>query len=304
MLVAPRKSKNYHRTISKDEPDADSQEDESETLEYFIEMFSGVIRLTEIYLKLTNYGCLFFDEFMAQVYCDMSNKRIENQRQPCIVVSNLNKFVDNSNVTSIITNKTDTLTGLVSLCSVLEEVYEIWFNYIATLRDKFACLNYFTISQIKYVYRHLNKLITDNSKNSKQSKQVETSFEFEVISSIMYNLSSNLTLKSIMDAYEKSLQISDQPNLVELEKFTIRNVETEIPSEKKRDVYDQSFYGQFKQTWNDFILEQNTLKSTKNKYLSFKQFILLLDLLNKSEKQNGKRHELKREIPGYLSNKG
>ncbi len=302
--MAPRKSKNFHKSASKDESDGENQEDE--TLEYFIETFSGVIRLAEIYLKLANYGCLFFENFLAKVYCDMSNKRIVNQRQPCLVLSNLNKFFHNSDSVPPILNKADTLTGLTSLCSILEETFDIWCNYVSVLRDKYTCLNYFTISQIKYIYTHLNNLIIENSKDSKRAKLIEESFEFEIISSIMYNISSHLTVDKIVNAFKQTLTVVEEANTdsIEMENFTIKNEKNENFLEIKRDVYQQSFLGYYNQAWNDFIKEQNSLKLIKNKYLSFKQLIVLLDYLNKNEKTIGKKPHLNRRIPGYLNIKG
>lgn len=300
MLVAPRKSKNFHRSNSlkagESSIELDGQEDESETLEYFMEIFSSVKRLAEIYLKLANHSCLFFENFVAKIYCDMSNNRMEKSKEPCVVLFNLNNFFDeNKNLMPNLDNKTDTLSGLDSLCAILEETYDIWCKYIDLLREKYNYLNYFTISQIKYLYKNLNILIIENDKNPKQAcKQAEETIEFEMISSILYNLSNKLSMEKVLLSYQQAKQLINEPetNLIQLEKLNFKSDSTE------------TFYQKYKQLWTSFINEQNSLKLIKNKHLSFKQLIILLDLLNKNEKQYSKTVELKRHIPGYLNTRG
>ena len=300
MLVAPRKSKNFHRNnsqkVEESSMELDGQEDESEALEYFMEVFSSVKRLAEIYLKLANYCCLFFENFIAKIYCDMSNNRKEKTNEPCVVLFNLNNFFDeNQNLVPYLDNKTDTLCALDILCSILDETYGIWYSYIDLLRDKFNYLNYFSISQIKYLYKNLNDLIIDNEKNSKQAiKQAEETIEFEIVSSILFNLSKHLTLEKLLLSYQQTKQLTAETDTysIQWEKLNFKSNSTEVFNQK------------FKQMWTSFINEQNSLKLIKNKYLSFKQFIILLDLLNKSESQYNKTLEFKRRIPGYLNTRG
>ena len=299
MLVAPRKSKNFHRSTMTDQSsiDLDGQEDESETLEYFIEIFSSVIRLAEIYLKLANHSCLFFENFIAKVYCDLSGNRLEKTKEPCLVLFNLNNFFDIGASMSNLENKTDTLSALNSLCSILDETYEIWCTYIDLLRDKYNYLNYFTITQIKYLYTNLNKLIIENVKGSKQThRQAEEKVEFEIVSFILYNLSSKLSMEKILFSYEQTIKMTSviDAELIQLDKLNLKNENSN----------NETFYQKYKQAWSSFINEQNALKLIKAKHLSFKQLIILLDVLSKNEKINSKTLEIKRKIPGYLNTRG
>jgi hypothetical protein len=301
MLVAPRKSKNFHRSNSQkiarvSSMDLDDQEDESETLEYFMEVFSSVKRLAEVYLKLANYSCLFLENFMAKIYCDSSNNRIEKLKEPCVVLFNLNNFFDeNKTPMPSLDNKKDTLSALDSICAILDETYGIWYTYIDFLREKYNFLNYFTISQIRYLYKNLNNLIIENDKNPKQAcKQAEDTVEFEVISSILFNLTNKLSMEKVLLSYQQAKQLTTEPetNSIKLEKLNFKSDSNE------------TFYQNYKQQWTSFINEQNSLKLIKNKYLSFKQLIILMDLFDKNEKQYSKTPELKRRIPGYLNTRG
>ena len=231
MLVAPRKSKNFHRSNSQkareSSMDHDDQEDESETLEYFMEVFSSVKRLAEVYLKLANYSCLFLENFMAKIYCDSSNNRVEKLKEPCVVLFNLNNFFDeNKTPMPSLDNKTDTLSALDSLCAILDETYGIWYTYIDFLREKYNFLNYFTISQIRYLYKNLNNLIIENDKNPKQAcKQAEDTVEFEIISSILYNLTSKLSMEKVLLSYQQAKQLTTEPeiNSIKLEKLNFKS---------------------------------------------------------------------------------
>ena len=51
------------------------EDDETKTLEYFLEIFDGITRLAELYLKLLRNGCILFNKFEAVVYCDILNDR-------------------------------------------------------------------------------------------------------------------------------------------------------------------------------------------------------------------------------------
>jgi hypothetical protein len=305
MLVAPRKSKNYHRSKSSANDSTTSdlvdQEDESETLEYFIEIFSRVIRLAEIYLKLANCSCLFFENCQVKVYCDIFNNRLDKLKEPCLVLSNLNNFFQVATTTkpkpkpnSSIENRTDTLSALNSVCSILEDTYEIWCTFISMLRDKYNYLNYFTISQIKYLYTHLNRFIIGNLKSAKAAwKQAETTIEFEIISSMMYNISSNLSMEKLLKAYEQTLKLQQEDvNQIEIEKLNL-----------KSDSNENVFFQKYKESWSSFINEQNSLKLVERKHLSFTQLIVFLDFLTKN---NDPKLMLthQRKIPGYLNTRG
>ena len=298
MLVAPRKAKEkLERKADEMETDQITQDeddqDESETLEYFIEIFSGVIRLAEIYLKLIKYGCLFFENFSVKVYCDFSDIRNASKNKPCLVVSNLNNFFGNSKSAQDIENKQDkTTNSLNDLCLLLECTFEIWCSYVNGLRDEFNCLNYFSINQIKFLYINLNKIVVADADKSKLN---ENSFEFQVISSILFNLTETLSIPKISKAYTQSQTLANNQS-----SFSTDQLDKMLKNSNKI-MSNQIFYDQFKSLWYGFIQEQNSI-NTKNKYMSLKHLALLLNQLDRDESET--RTQVNRKIPGYLNNKG
>ena len=55
-------------------------DDETESvLERFIETFSGIIRLAELYMQLSKHGCSFFDNFKVEIFCNYSSVIEKNE---------------------------------------------------------------------------------------------------------------------------------------------------------------------------------------------------------------------------------
>lgn len=63
MLVAPRDN---------DVLD-EGADDNSATLEYFIETFAGISRLSELYLEMIRHGCSFYGNFKIEIYCNIND---------------------------------------------------------------------------------------------------------------------------------------------------------------------------------------------------------------------------------------
>ena len=70
MLVAPRENKLGEATI----------DDNSATLEYFIETFAGITRLSELYLEMIRHGCSFYGNFKIEIYCDVDSNEEKKTR--------------------------------------------------------------------------------------------------------------------------------------------------------------------------------------------------------------------------------
>ena len=71
MLFAPRKQLQQQHHAANGGDTAMIVEDNS--LDNYIETFSGVIGLAKLYLKLTKRGCGFFDDFGLRIFCSKTH---------------------------------------------------------------------------------------------------------------------------------------------------------------------------------------------------------------------------------------
>jgi E3 ubiquitin-protein ligase RNF213 len=146
MLVARKTSK---PKVPNQLNDSISDFDDIETLEYFIEIFDNVCRLGNVFIKLMNNGCLFFKSFTAQVFCDQSNKLVQNGDSN-VVIKMLGSFVEKKYL--ILENKREEATkSLNDMRLFLENCLEYWVNYVHSIRDQYLNLNFFTTSQTVYL---------------------------------------------------------------------------------------------------------------------------------------------------------
>jgi hypothetical protein len=140
---------------------ATEEDDETKTLDFFLEIFDGITRLADLYLKLIRHGCILFNKFEAIVYCDLKNERQKSGKSVCSI-----SFQSEDSFKIEDLNST-TQQSLTDLCSLLDNCFKLWQEYVFNLRDKHDCLNYLTINQIVYLRE---KLATFNSLHS-QSNQ-------------------------------------------------------------------------------------------------------------------------------------
>ena len=274
MLLAPRQSNKEQSPppSSQSSQSEEKQEDETETLEYFIEIFSSVINLSTIYLKLIENGCIFYENFLINAYCDFKRK---NSSKPNITLKNqFNLTLDNS------LDKTISCINYLTL--MMEDTLSLWSNFISNLRDSYNCLNYFSINQIKFLMMNLFDLIENDNTN-----------HFDMVADMLFNISENLTKNKIRNLLNQN-ETRDDLNL------SFYN----LINNKKIQSHDQKFIQKYQQSWNDFIKEQNTIKNinSKSKYFTLRHLAVLLDKLDKQEMKV--RDKIKRRVPGYLNNRG
>ena len=136
---------------------SDEGDDDEKDLEYFIEIFKYVVRLSHSYLSLLQNGCDFFEEFSFYIYCDIKNQRI-GKRLPTVVVNLPSDYVSVVNGLKSLENFNDpTNVCLKKLCIFVENCLEQWKNYLENIRNQYTCINYFNINQIMILRANMGK---------------------------------------------------------------------------------------------------------------------------------------------------
>jgi E3 ubiquitin-protein ligase RNF213 len=277
MLVAPRQSTTATTTTGL----YNSESDQSETLEYFIQIFSQVTRLTNIYMKLNAFNCVLFDSCVAKIFCDQFNKRLE-KNQATIDISFLNTSYNDNSTFKIDFKQQTTLVNLNNLCNLMETCLLRWELFINCLRDTFVTINYFTLNQIEYLRRMFNKCLSNGT---------SLDVDFEMINSLLFNIidqnEGDFTIEKLKILMN---QLNIDPNSNEIENF-----KTSLNYQLKKEQND-TLNIDFEQMWQNFIESQLKTKNDGSS-LNLIQFAHLITLIHKQPSYN-------RTIPGYLSNRG
>jgi hypothetical protein len=177
------------------ETDEDEDEDEA-LLQYFIEIFTNVTRVAEIYTKLLANGCDLFENMTITVYCDQANEMASKQ-QPTLVVSIDSKFI-NEQINNTRTPNNEcyklffsnsgepTKIALKDISNFMEYSLELWQTHVHGVRNRFDRLNHFTINQIIYLKTNLNKiLLNDCDSGADNNSNYLRHFDLDMIASVM-----------------------------------------------------------------------------------------------------------------------
>lgn len=159
--------------------------DETETLEYFIDIFDNVTRLTDSYLKLSNIGCDLFDDFSVTVYSDSTNQIMESNKASLVLQFNYqNKLIK-------IENRSESCQNcLRELCQMMEDGFQEWSKYVQTIRNEFESINHLTIKQIIILKNQLNQIIQNDRIDQKM---------FDQISALIFNISQNISIENFKE---------------------------------------------------------------------------------------------------------
>lgn len=139
----------------------DDVENDEKDLEYFIEVFNSIVRLTDIHLKLLSSGCDLFESLVTHVYCDIFDTRIKNGK-PILSITYDSKYSPQvaAQIKSHVTNSTDsTNVCLKNVCAFMESCFELWQRHLVSIRNMYTYINYFNTNQIIYLRRNLSKYI-------------------------------------------------------------------------------------------------------------------------------------------------
>jgi hypothetical protein len=207
-----------------------NNDDDSETVDYFIEVFDYVIRLANAYLKLINKGCFLFEYFLAKLKC----------RYPASNKSHLE--ISLSQKVKIDNTIDSTIECLKSSCEFLENCYDLWLEEINSIRNEYDSINYFSINQIIYLRKILSKYLL--IKSGKQNSSSHDSFSFNQLFDMFYLLthSSDIYSNNNLDFYltlfnkskqefqktskfhdQKSISVQEKRNEIFIHDFASRN---------------------------------------------------------------------------------
>lgn len=206
LLIAPRPSN-----------DGTSDEDDVE-LKYFIQMLDRVSHLALRYLKLIEYGCVYFDEFRIEISCQNGSTK----------VNHLVNSVDSS------------MDCTEHLIIYFDQVLSMWSAYVTSLRDSYDCVNYYTIKQLKF--------ITKCFKKNKTNELTVTAGDLPMIRSILFNLDTDLSLDKLHKALKQSQNKRNDSE--------IKHLESQMSLNSK--LKDSRFASQLNLQWIQFINGHDT----------------------------------------------
>ena len=158
VLLVARKTQNATKEEMKE------IESETETLNYFIQLFDDVCKLAELYLVLLSKGCFFFKYFNALVRCDKNDRLLKSGKST--VEINLKRILVNQDELKIESKHETTLKSLSELILFFENCLEFWVNHVSSIRDRYTFINYYTINQIMYLQKNIGQLLTLNANAS------------------------------------------------------------------------------------------------------------------------------------------
>ncbi|RNA22614.1 E3 ubiquitin-ligase RNF213-like [Brachionus plicatilis] len=239
---------------------ADDQED-ANTLDYFIQIFDNCIRLANIFLNMRNNGCDFFNNLKLNLYSDSNNTRLDNQ--PLIELM----FDQNAAISDA---KRPSLQILSEICSKMEYFFDLWTKYVEMVRDEYHFINHFTVNQILLVKSCLQ--------NTLDNQQIDR-FHFDLLTSMLYNIRSDLEKDSFVDVVKrlvektKSLKFKnifidkkiDKNQVEKFEKIRLYAQNNGFSVQVVKDAYDM--YGNFGEELLNYCLENDSDAYDQNENL-------------------------------------
>lgn len=280
MLIAPRRarSESTENAMQVDTAESTSLDDESATLEYFIELFSNVNRLAEVYLRLLRDGCIFFDSFDVKIHSDITGQRLNVDKLPVLEISLYNNNIEIKDTTS------PTLVSIGLLCSLMEHTLASWTSHVASLRDQYVSLNYFCLKQIRFLLINLSVAIRKSSTLGE--------YETRMIESFMSIFGQDINLTQIVAASES---IKSDKTIKAIEMNGVVPYKSASDTKLEREFVDK---------WTSYLKEQDQIESKKETDLmTLKHLSLLLTKLY-NESQEIETNRIVRVVPGYLSHPG
>ena len=182
----------------------DSEESDEEALEYFIEIFNNIVRLAEILLKLLRNGCDFFDDFIVNVYCDITDDRL-NAGNASLSIKLDSKYSGLKNsLKELVQNSTDsTVRALKNLCIFMETCVELWQSYFFSLRNQYKFINYFTTNQLIFLKANLGKIFFSPNLTPRDLNQID----LRMISFLLGDLvGTDLSIETLKTTFQLTLE--------------------------------------------------------------------------------------------------
>ncbi|XP_060585974.1 E3 ubiquitin-protein ligase RNF213-like isoform X2 [Ruditapes philippinarum] len=126
-----------------------------ESVDRFTAIIEGVIRLSEVYIRLVSSGCVLFENFAIETFCE------PNLETPVWAIL---QFKNKTDVTQLKCRKTAD-EKLEDIMPKLSEGMEIclkeWIEFVDEKRKKHEHLNYFTMNQLVFLQKEIANLIVN-----------------------------------------------------------------------------------------------------------------------------------------------
>ncbi|VDI41573.1 Hypothetical predicted protein [Mytilus galloprovincialis] len=117
----------------------------------FMEILDGAVRLGNIYAKLVEEGCVLFSQWHVKFLCDRG-------RLACAFIY-FGYGEDRHTLKGRVDESSQDVSAIIpKIAKFLEQCHENWLRYIDEKREKYYCLNFFTIDQMVILQQELVKI--------------------------------------------------------------------------------------------------------------------------------------------------
>ena len=199
-----------------------NNDDDSETVDYFIEVFDYVIRLANAYLKLISKGCFLFEYFQAKI----------KSRYPSSKKSHLElSLSDNVKID----NKIDsTIECLKISCEFLEKCYDLWLEEINSIRNDYDSINYYSINQIVYLRNVVSKYLLTKGGNKTDLFSFNQLFDMLYLLTHSQDIYSDNNSEILLSLFNKSKQEFQRAS-------KLNNKKSALVQEEKNETFIHDF---------------------------------------------------------------
>ncbi|CAG2252472.1 RNF213 [Mytilus edulis] len=207
----------------------------------FMLILDSVVRLGNIYKKLVTEGCVLFSHWHVKFLCDKKTKA-------CAFI-NFGFGEDRHTLKGRIDEENHDVSFIIpKLARFLEQCHEKWLDYIDQKREKYYCLNFFTIDQMVILQQELVKV---------GSAQEPAALIYPLLSAVKHGCTKDDLVKAMSAA---KLDV----DRVDTERETEKEDEEKDKNEEKVEVSDdlktQTFFNEMTKSGYPLGLAREALK--------------------------------------------
>ncbi|XP_071137099.1 E3 ubiquitin-protein ligase rnf213-alpha-like [Mytilus edulis] len=191
----------------------------------FMEILDGAVRLGNIYAKLVEEGCVLFSQWHVKFLCDRG-------RLACAFIY-FGYGEDRHTLKGRVDESSQDVSAIIpKIAKFLEQCHENWLRYIDEKREKYYCLNFFTIDQMVILQQELVKI---------GSNQEPSALIYPLLSAVKQGCTREDLVKAMSAAKEDVEQMDRQRQEEEETKESDEEVmvEVEEPDEVKTSKFLQ-----------------------------------------------------------------
>ncbi|VDI83612.1 Hypothetical predicted protein, partial [Mytilus galloprovincialis] len=207
----------------------------------FMLILDSVVRLGNIYKKLVAEGCVLFSQWHVKFLCD-------KDRKACAFI-NFGFGEERLTLKGRIDEENHDVSFIIpKLARFLEQCHEKWLDYIDQKREKYYCLNFFTIDQMVILQQELVKV---------GSAQEPAALIYPLLSAVKHGCTKDDLVKALSAA---KLDV----DRVDTERETEKEDEEKDKNDEKVEVSDdlktQTFFNEMTKSGYPLGLAREALK--------------------------------------------